>query len=712
MYSINYIKDKCLENKMISSELDLIIKAYDLACQIHDLEIRRNNEPLIDHLVNVAGIVTDLNADGVTIISALLHESINYGIEIKEIEAEFGTEIANIVNNLNKINKLKLTDYYDSASNYLRKILVGISEDVRVIIIKLADRLHDLRTGDSLAVEEQKILAKDTFEVLIPIAHRLGIYTIKNELEDWYLKYTKKDIYDEILEKLTGTKNELAFSLEEMKAEICKILSDHAISFQIKSRVKSVYSIYNKLNSGKKWNEIYDILAMRIIVQSETDCYLVLGLIHSKFHPIQNRFKDYIAMPKNNMYQSLHTTVFGLDGYVFEIQIRTKKMDELAEHGVASHWSYKEHFTANVQNFMEQKLELFRNTIQFNQSDNPEDVFMKNMEAELLSNLIYIYTPKGDVVELPSGSTPIDFAYRIHSKVGDQTIGAIVNDNIVPLSHELEDGDIVKINTSNNATPNKEWLNFVKTTQARSKIKSYFSKKDHEEYILRGKNLLEKEIRKQKLTISNILSEDNINKILKELKITNYDDLLLNIGSLRYTANYILSLINDNKKNIQDVLLERVRRNVSKSDNNYKNEVKVKGIDNILITMAKCCSPIPGDSIIGYITKGEGINVHKKDCPNISNLTSRLINVEWNNDFNDKLFNTRLLIKTNNLKNEILAIVTKASVRNIYLTEIKEYHNQDGIDYELEVKIKSIQELNQFINDLKNLSFIMEIKRL
>lgn len=692
-------------------EKKFINEAYKFALTAHHNQKRPNGDDVIEHVLEVTNIVCDLNVDAITLASSLLHEIVELcDISNELIEKKFGQEVKVILDNLYKLKNVKLTEYNESSIIYLRKILVGLSADFRVLIIKLADRLDNMRTAYALPETIRKQKAKETMDVLIPIAHRLGINSIKSELEDLCLKYLKPDIYQEILDKLDGTREELASSLEDMKKNICDILIDHNIKFEIKARVKSVHSIYTKLTTGRKWSDLYDILALRLIVPTESDCYLVVSLIHAKYRSIPKRFKDFIAMPKANMYQSLHTSVFGSGGHIFEIQLRTPEMDEIAENGVASHWSYKEH-GKNVQNIMEQKLELFRTIIENNIEEKSDEIFAKNIEEEFLSKQIYVFTPKGDVMELPIGSTPIDFAYRIHSNIGDKTVGAIVNNSIVPLNYELNDGDIIKINTNQQAKPNKDWLGFIKTTQAKNKIKSYFSKKYQKNYIERGKTLLEKEIRKQKLIINEVLKEENINKILKDLKLNNYDELLLSIGSLRYTATYILNLIHEDKKAVEDILLGRLHK-YSNNKNNYKNNIIVSGMDNILVSIGACCNPVPGDEIIGYVTKGQGVTVHKKECLNIKNITSRLIDVKWNMDLHDnKKFNTKLLIKTNSNKNNILEILTKASLKNVSINGIKEYENNYLIDYELQIKVKNKNELNSFIEELKKLAYISEVIR-
>ena len=689
-------------------ELNFINKAYLFASEAHKGKKRLNNESYISHPLNVAMILTDLNVDYITLCGALLHETVNHGGKtVKEIQEAFGKEIADIVKCISKINKLTLNDDKLSSAIYLRKVLVGLCEDVRVLYIKLADRLHNMRTIWALDPESQIKKANETISVLIPIAHRLGINSIKSELEDLSLKYTKPDIYKEIEEKLNNTKTTLNEELELMKQSLCDILEEQGIKYHIKARVKSIHSIYEKMAKGKKWNEIYDILALRIIVEKVSDCYQILGLIHAKYRPVPKRFKDYIAMPKENMYQSLHTSVFGIDGYVYEIQIRTEEMDEIAEKGIASHWSYKEHTSGAAKNVFEQKLELFRNLIE-QQLDNSDADIGEKIKVEALSQMIYCFTPKGDVVELPAGATPVDFAYRIHSKVGDTMVGAIVNDNIVNLNQELFDGDIVNIMTNPNSTPNKEWLTFVKTSQARNKIKSYFSKRDRELYITKGKELLEKEIRRQKLSFNEVLNTNNINKICHDLKLDDLEDVYLAIGSLRYTPSYIINIIYEDKKDVKDILLERVS-NHKKEEINYKSDIIVAGAGDIKVSLAKCCKPVKGDEIVGYITKGSGISVHRQDCINIAD-SKRLIDVSWNPN-SDNYYYTDIEVSVYNDKNYLADIIALATLKGIIIDSVSTKVSDSLVRYKLTIKLKNIDSLNNFINALYNKSYISKVER-
>ena len=697
------------ENIKDTEELLKIKEAYQFALEKHKGMKRLTGEDFITHPLHVAKIVNSLNVDATTIIGALLHEVMNNGeTELDELKEKFDSTVATIVDSITKINKLELVDDSESSAIYLRKVLVGLATDVRVLFIKLADRLHNMRTNYAINPKKQKQKAYETMAVLIPIAHRLGINSIKSELEDLCLYYTKPDVYNDILEKLNETQKELNDSLEEMQESITNILTEQGLKFKIKGRVKSVHSIYNKLSTGKKWNEIYDILALRVILETVSDCYLAVGLVHAKYRPIPKRFKDYIAMPKANMYQSLHTTVFGVDGHLFEVQFRTYEMDEFAEKGMASHWSYKEHGTKKVQNIMEQKLEMFRNLIETHEEVD-DLAFAKDVTSDMLAEMIYVFTPKGDVMELPKGATPIDFAYRIHSDVGDKTVGAIVNDTIVPLNHELENNDIVKIKTNVNSSPNKDWLNFVKTSQAKNKIKSYFSKQERSFLIEKGKDILEKELRKRKLSFNETMSEENIKKILKDLKLKDIEDIYLSIGSLRYTAGFIISLTTNIKANVEDALIEKVA-NHTKQERNYKNDIIVAGIGDILVNIAKCCKPVKGDEIAGFITKGQGITVHKKNCPNITDKTERMIEVKWNYQ-NESTYLTDLFIETDNNKSYLSDIIATFTKRNIHIDSFKTKEYANNYIYEITAKVKNKEEIEKILLDLEILSFVIKVNR-
>ena len=687
-------------------QFETIKKAYLYAYNEHKGMKRLTGDDFITHPLEVTKILMDLNVDDTTIIASLLHEVINNGNKTyDDLVNDFGEDIAKIVLSVSKINKLELPDNNESSVIYLRKILVGLAQDVRVLYIKLADRLHNMRTNWAINPQKQKQKAEETMSVLVPIAHRLGINSIKSELENLSLYYLKPDVYNDILEKLNETVDELNGYLEEMKESIIDILTDAGIKFEIKGRVKSVYSIYNKLSNGKEWNKIYDILALRIFVEEESDCYQVIGLIHSRFRPMPKRFKDYIASPKENMYQSLHTTVFGIEGHVFEIQVRTYEMDEIAEKGIASHWSYKEKGTKKIQNVMEQKLEMFRNVIESSNNDTDAD-FESKVNADIFSDLIYTYTPKGDVVELPIGSTPIDFAYRIHSRVGDTTVGAIVNDQIVPLSYELKNDDVVNIKTNNNSTPNKDWLSFVKTSQAKNKIKAFFSKQDKEEYIEKGKNILEAELRKRKMAFNEVLTPEVIEKLIKDLKVKGLDEIYLSIGSLRFTAGYIINLTKADKHEVDDALFER---KLSIPKINYKSDILVEGNSDIMVNIAKCCMPIKGDEIVGFITKGQGISVHKKGCSNVPDNSERVVDVSWNMDASNYYF-TNIYVYVTAGFDLLVNIITEVGKLGCIVRSCntKEFDNKTM--YEINIRIKDKVELDNVMKNIRKIHNVIDVK--
>ena len=690
-------------------EKEEIRKAYLFADMKHRGQFRKSGEAYIIHPLNVGIILTTIYADSETIEAALLHDVLEDTDCTKdEMEKEFGSEVTKLVLGVTKLSKIHFSTENDYLIDYYKKIIVGISEDVRAIIVKLADRLHNMRTLWALPTEKQHKIAKESLEILAPIAHHLGIHKIKSELEDLSLRYLKPEIFYDIAEKLNNTKLERDKTVMEMMTEVTNLLTNHEIVHEIKGRSKSIYSIYNKLNKGKKFSDIYDLLGLRILVNTEQECYLALGIIHSKFRPLPRRFKDYIAMPKPNMYQSLHTTVFGLDGYLFEIQIRTYDMNEVAENGIASHWAYKENkdAKANMQSTTEQKLQFFKSIMDLNNDKMSSEDFVHSVKDEVLNNNIYVFTPKGDIFELPKGATPIDFAYKVHTKVGETMVGAIVNNNIVPLNYELQNNDIVKINTNKSSTPSKEWLNIAKATQTKNKIKSYFSKNEKENYIERGKYNLEKELRKRKIAINEFTKDENIKKICENFKLNSLEEIYLSVGNNKISANTIINVIDSYK----EVAAPKV---VKAPPKNPDTDIIVSGIDKVKVNLANCCNPIYGDDIIGYITKGNGISVHRKSCRNLETLENIIVPVNWNKNIEiNKRYLTLIRIYSNISDNKIADIVQKVSMQNISIESIKTMPRQDEMIYELGIYVNGIEKLNKLILELNKLPYIYNIERL
>ena len=638
-YTLDDLLNKASTYIKNDDEINLIKKAYLFASKAHSGQLRLTGDDYILHPLNVAMILTEVYADSQTLATALLHDVINFtDTKLEDVENEFGNEIKNLVDGISRINKLSLSADNEALASYHKKILVGLSGDVRIIILKIADRLHNMRTLWAIPERKRKEKAKETLEILAPIAHRLGINHIKSELEDLSLKYYKPDVYNDILEKLNESRQELDKSVEKMMDSVSKILDSNNIKHEMKGRTKSVYSIYNKLQKGKMFNQIYDILALRYLVNTEAECYLALGLIHAKYKPVPKRFKDYIARPKANGYQSLHTTVFGVDGKLFEIQIRTYDMDKVAEYGFASHWSYKENGVNKV-NAMEQKLKSFRSIIELNEQQVEGEEFVNTVKNEVFNPTnIYVYTPKGDVFELPIGSTPIDFAYRVHTSVGHQMIGAIVNDNIVPLDYKLKNNDIVKINTNKNSKgPSKEWINICFTTSAKNKIKAFFSKIDKEKVTQDGKDLLIKTIRRKKLSINDIMDDKKISIALDDLGLNNENELYYEIGIGKYNPTSVIKTILGEKEEEKRVLDKVLKYSSKQMEAN--GDIIIDGIDDLKVSFGGCCKPVKGDQIVGYISKGNGITIHRKNCYNICDINDRIISASWNLNSNKKYVN-------------------------------------------------------------------------
>lgn len=698
---VNDVKDYLSEK-----EINKLKEAYLYALMVHKNQKRLTGVDYIKHPLNVVHILSSINADSDTLIAGMLHDTISVGeVDIKDIEKKFGFDVALLVSGVTKINKLHYNGTTEATIANHRKILVGITEDVRVIFIKLADRLHNMRTMYILSDEKKKANAKETLEILTPIAHRLGINQIKSELEDLSLRYLKPDVYFSIVERLNKSKNERNKYVDEMMKNVSNLLNEHRIKHEIKGRAKSIYSIYKKLDKGKRFSDIYDLLALRVFVDTVSDCYQAMGLIHSKYRPVPKRFKDYIAMPKSNMYQSLHTTVFGPDGNFFEIQIRTYEMDEVAERGIASHWSYKEQ-GKNLMKGMEDKLEFFRSIMEIKESN--EDELIEN-KMEELKDTVYVYTPKGDVIELPNGSTPIDFAYRVHSKVGDTMVGAIVNESIVPLDYVLQDNDVIKINTNKNSNgPSKNWIDIAYTQQAKNKIRSFFNKMDKEEYKKKGEEQLIKELRRKKISSNEFFAGGNLKKVLEELHLANIDDLYINVGNGKISPLQVINVSSEDNKTKEEVLLNKVVN--TSSDNQVKGDVIVEGIDDIKVNIAKCCMPVPFDDIVGYIQTGIGINVHRTICPNVSNVQERLIDVSWNKE-TEKKYSTNIIVYTNTNKDLILTIASITQNNNLSIKSINTIKMDGKNSYELKVSVPNKDALNKYINDLKIVTEVTSVER-
>ena len=698
-----------LSTYMNEEQLKTIDRYYEYAVKIYDGMNRLSGEEYVCHSLRVAIILAELKMDTLTIGSALVHEAVTLEkVTPEEISEEFSEDVSNILVSVSKISHLKRTFKNDDPDKY-RRIVVGLSENPITLFIKLADRLDNLRTIDPFDKEHINEVVDETEKIFIPIAHRLGIKTMKSELEDLCLRWSDPKGYQDVLDKINASKEELEASLFKMRDELIELLNEHNIKYELTYRVKSVRGIYNKLKKGRKWNQIYDLLGLRILLEKTEECYLVVGLIHSKFRPIPKRFKDFIANPKNNMYQSLHTTVFGVDGKVYEVQIRTYEMNEIAEHGVASHWSYKEHTDGSKKSELEEKLAQFRTLIELNDMENNSE-FFKNLQNNMTKEFIYIFTPKGDIIELPFDSTPVDFAYKIHSEVGNTTVGALVNGKQVSLDYLLQDGDIVELRTQAGKSPSKGWLKFVKTESAKSRIRSYFYKKEKDKSIEVGNELIKEEIKKRKYNINELLTNDNINLLIKDLKSEDYNDVCLGVSSLKYSPALIVNKLVDIVYPKKDNSIEKLLNN-KEIKSNSDAKVLVSGYADILTNLASCCSPVPGDEIIGYITKGNGVSVHRKDCKMVDESNERIIDVSWNTNQLDK-YTTNIKVYIDSSNDHLIDIISLATKSDINITSI----NNKGLIkneevYELLLKVKNKENLDKFMLDLSNLNFISKVER-
>ncbi len=692
-----------LNSYMDKEYIEFINKYYEQAKIIYAGMKRETGEEYILHPINVAYILATLKMDPLTIGCALIHEAISLGkMTYEEIEEMFGTDSANIVSSITKISNLRRTFKIDNPEKY-RRIIVGLSENPATLFIKFADRLHNLRTLRVHDPVHQQYIIDETQNIYIPMAHRLGMKKIKSELEDLCLQYSDPDEYKKVLDKINASKTELEKSLSKMKYEIMQILDAHNIKYEILSRVKSVRGIYNKLKKGKKWDDIYDLLGIRVLVDDVEDCYRVIGLVQARYQPIPNRFKDYIANPKPNMYQSLHTTIFGEDKRIYELQVRTYEMDEIAEKGVASHWSYKEQTDGSVKNNLDKILEQFRVLVEMNDiKENME--FFVNIKDELKRSEIYVYTPKGDIIELPSGATPIDFGYKIHSEVGNSTTGALVNGKMVKLDYELSDGDLVELITQKGHAPSKGWLKFVKTEGAKSRIKAYFYKKERDKYLSLGKEMLIQECKKKNVDFNELFTDENVGKLCKSLSLDSLDDIYFSVSTLRYLPSTVLGKleIKETKKKVV---------NLPKKGSKSKNGILIAGSSDILSTFATCCNPVYGEEIVGYITRGYGVKIHSKNCPNIDLNSERIIEASWEQSL-DNRYTTRLKVYIEDIGDLLVKIVNLATKSDVIIDSINLINRNKEMFYDVTCKVKNISSLHKFIDEIKQMSNVREVERI
>lgn len=735
--------DKLLEKIRVNChnvDIEMVKKAYYFAEEAHKDQKRESGEPYIIHPVAVAEILAEMGMDTNTIVAGLLHDVIeDTDCSYEETVTMFNEQVANLVDGVTKLTRLGEMEYKtkeEQQADNVRKMLLAMAKDIRVIIIKLADRLHNLRTLKFMPAKKQKSKAKETLNIYAPLAHRLGISKIKWELEDLCFRYLHEEEYYQLVKDIAEKRVEREAYIKEIVDDLKKQLESSGIDSDIEGRPKHFYSIYKKMvNKNKSLEQIFDLTAIRVLVNSVKDCYGVLGIVHTIYTPIPGRFKDYIAMPKPNMYQSLHTTVIGPQGKTFEIQIRTFEMHKIAEYGIAAHWKYKEGDTSgnpenNKEMDFEKKLVWLRDMLEWQKETSDAEEFIEGFKIDLFSDEVFVFTPKGVVINLCSGATPIDFAYRIHTDVGNKCVGAKVNGRIVPLDYKLKTGEIVEILTSPNAKgPNMDWLNIAKSNQSKSKIKQWFKRAKKEENILKGKELLERELKKQCVTYAEIAKGETYDKLVKRYNIHTIEDLqaLVGIGAFSIST-FIARMKEDNgidkankEKENAEALNKAIEEHIAKSErkptvNSSGYGISVKGESNLMVRFAKCCNPVPGDEILGYITKGRGVSVHRKDCSNLQNLIDtdgdKVVEVTWGMSKGNAYF-AEIQVKADDrdgLLGDIMSIITDLKLQ---LSAVNANLGKDGYAFvNIKIKITSVDSLKEIMKKIKRLKGVIDVYRM
>lgn len=702
----------------------MLERAYDLARKAHEGQVRKSGVPYIMHPIAVAGILTDMHMDAVTVAAGFLHDVVeDTDITLDDLRKEFGSEVAHLVDGVTKLEKIKYKSKEEQLAENHRKMLVAMAQDIRVILIKLADRLHNMRTLRHMSEEKQREISDETLEIFAPLAHRLGIAFVKWELEDTALRYLNPQQYYRIVNLMQKKRTEREEYISEAKAMITDKLHELHIEAEIAGRPKHIYSIYKKMVSqNKQFNEIYDLLALRIIVNDIRDCYAVLGIVHTLWKPMPGRFKDYIAMPKANMYQSLHTTVIGPKGEPLEVQIRTWDMHRTAEIGIAAHWAYKEG-KGEVQGSFEEKIGNLREIIQGGQEETPNaQEFMESLKQDLFSDTVFVFTPKGDVVELPKGSVPLDFAYRIHSAVGNRTIGAKVNGKIVPLDFALRTGDIMEILTSKHSYgPSQDWLKIAKSAHARNKIKQWFKKEKREENVAKGLSMIEAEVKARGFDLKETMNAENLKEAAAKFNFQSDEDMFSAVGygglTSAQVANRLTEKIRRDREEQQQQQQQTIQEFKSHAPTQKQTRsdtgIRVEGVDNLLTRISRCCSPVPGDDIIGFITRGRGVSIHRKDCPNVTvEESDRLIPVQWEGDQKQN-YNVDIEITGHDrtgLLNDVLHVVGETKT-NIAAVSGKADRNRVAT-INMTICINNIDHLHRVVERIKRIKDIYSVRRI
>ncbi|MBQ2611042.1 bifunctional (p)ppGpp synthetase/guanosine-3',5'-bis(diphosphate) 3'-pyrophosphohydrolase [bacterium] len=691
-------------------EISEIEEAFLYAKRLHEGQYRVSEEPYIIHPVEVAKILVGLKVDNHTIMAAFLHDILeDTDTKPEEIKEKFGEDVLNLVQGVTKLSKLQFKSKEERQAENFRRLFIAMANDVRIIFLKLADRLHNMRTLNFMIASKQQKIAQETLDIFAPLANRLGIGKMKAELEDLSLRYLEPEKYFEIAQLVSQTKTERETTVKLLIDKIKESVDKAGINAQITGRAKHYYSIYSKMKRlNIAFHELYDITAVRVIVDTEKECYEVLGLIHSQFKPIPGRFKDYIAMPKGNMYQSLHTSVIGPKSKPLEVQIRTWEMHEVAEYGIAAHWRYKEKGSQKADNPTDIQFSWMRKMVEYDKAVSSAEDYVNSVKLDLFSDQVFAFTPNGDVLDLPKDATPVDFAYRIHSDVGNRTTGALINGRIAQLDTKLHNGDIVEILTKKTPAPRLDWLNFVVTKQAASKIKQWFKKNNREEHIETGKANLEHEL--TKAIFDECTKRGEFDRIAKIMNYQSEDDLFAALGYGETTANKIINKL----KKAQDADSEVAQNEPEiRKEHKHKNKKDIIGLEGMLYSIAKCCSPIPGEPIVGVVTRSKGVSVHRIDCKTLENVEpERMMDISWSGFNTDKTYSTTIRVETSEkmgLLKDVIAAVSDNNT-NINYANVKSKNNKLGI-IELGIELDNIETLNRVITSIQAIPDVYSVKR-
>ena len=699
-----------IQNYHPDADVDLLRRAYIFSAKAHQGQTRLSGESYLIHPIEVAAILANLKLDAATVAAGLLHDTIeDTPITSEEITSMFGEEVAMLVDGMTKLSRMELQSREQREADNFRKMIVAMAKDIRVILIKLADRLHNMRTLKSLPPEKQKRIAQETLDIYAPLANRLGISRIKTELEDLAFMYLNPEAYKDLSQKVNQRRIERETYINELIEIIKRQLAEHGYKGEVKGRPKHFYSIYQKMEKqGISFEDVYDLIAIRIITDTKVNCYAILGLIHSLWTPVPGRFKDFIGVPKSNLYQSLHTTVIGPKGQRVEFQIRTEEMHRLAEEGIAAHWRYKE--KSAVSQREEQQFAWLRQLLEW-QRDLPDaKEFMETVKGDLFPDVVYVFTPRGDVKELPQGSTPVDFAFSVHTDIGHQCVGAKVNGKIVPLKHVLRNGDKIEVITQTGHTPSRDWLKFVKTSKARTRIKAWLKAEERRRSILLGRELLEKDLRKHELSPSKIFKSDDLLKVANDMSHNTLDDLLAAIGYGKVSAHMVANKIAPDRPHIEPI----PKRPPQKQAKPSGSSMKISGMDNMLIHLSKCCNPVPGDKVVGFITRGRGVSIHTADCPNVGELTfdkERLVEVAWG-DFQPGAHAVKISVRTEDKPGLLANVSSSISAAEANITHAEAITGDDKqATLNFTIDIKDVEHLNRIIKNIEAINGVLDVKR-